>query len=100
MPNTVKKMFRGAASTSSATLYTVPALTTAVVTNITICNTSATTGTATILLDDTAIVSALPLSGNTVTSIDMRQVVLTTGTIKGLASAVTMNFHISGIEVS
>ena len=100
MPNTVTKMFRGAASTSSATLYTVPAATTAVVTNITICNTASTGGTATILIDDVAIVSALPINGNTVTSIDMRQVVLTTGTIKGLASAVTMNFHISGIEVS
>ena len=39
MATVSKALFRGAASTSSATLYTVPASTTTVVTNIVVTNT-------------------------------------------------------------
>lgn len=93
-------MFRGAASTSSTLLYTVPAATTAVVTNITICNTASAGSTTTILIDDIAIVDDLTVAANTTASIDMRQVINTTGTIKGLSNAVTVNYHISGLEIT
>lgn len=100
MANTVKKMFRGAASTSNTLLYTVPAATTAVVTNISLVNTAGSSATATIQLDDVDILTSFPLAANSITSLDVRHVIETAGTIKGSASAVTVNFHISGMEIA
>ena len=100
MATTSKALFRGAASTSSATLYTVPASTTTVVTNILVTNTSSSTATFTILLDDVSIATTVTVGGLDTTVIDLKQVLATTKTIKGLASAVTVNFHISGVEIA
>lgn len=101
MATTTKALFRGAATTTtSTTLYTVPASTTAIVTNIAITNTAGTSGTFTISLDDVAIHSATTIAANTTVYIDLKQVLATAKTIKGGASATTINFHISGIEVS
>lgn len=96
---TSKALFRGAASTSSTTLYTVPASTTAVITNIVITNTAATAATFELLLDDVSIAKTVPVAANNSTTIDLKQVLATTKTIKGLASAITVNFHISGVEI-
>ena len=92
--------FRGAAATSSATLYTVPASTTIVVTNIVVTNTAASAGTFTLLLDDVSIGTTVSVGANDSTIIDLKQVLATTKTIKGFASAITVNFHISGVEIS
>jgi len=96
---TSKALFRGAASTSSTTLYTVPSSTTAVITNIVITNTAATSATFELLLDDVSIAKTVPVAANNSTTIDLKQVLATTKTIKGLASAITVNFHISGVEI-
>jgi hypothetical protein len=95
-----KALFRGAAATSSTTLYTVPASTTTVVTNILVTNTAGATGTFSLLLDDVSIGSTVTVGAYDTTIIDMKQVLATTKTIKGLASAITVNFHISGVEIS
>lgn len=101
MATTTKALFRGAATTTtSTTLYTVPASTTAIITNIAVTNTAGTSGTFTISLDDVAIHSATTIAANTTVYIDLKQVLATTKTIKGGASATSINFHISGIEVS
>lgn len=101
MATTTKALFRGAATTTtSTTLYTVPASTTAIITNIAVTNTAGTSGTFTISLDDVAIHSATTIAANTTVYIDLKQVLATTKIIKGGASATTINFHISGIEVS
>ena len=100
MAVTSKALFRGAASTSSTTLYTVPASTTAVVTNIVVTNTATGSATYTLLLDDVSIATDVLLGGNDSIVIDMKQVLATTETIKGLASATTVNFHISGVEIA
>ena len=99
MATTSKALFRGAASTSSTTLYTVPASTTTVVTNILVTNTAGSSGTFTILLDDVSIGTTVTVGAYDTTVIDLKQVLATTKTIKGLASAVTINFHISGVEI-
>jgi hypothetical protein len=99
MATTTKALFRGAAATSSTTLYTVPASTTTVVTNILVTNTAGTSGTFTILLDDVSIGTTVTVGAYDTTVIDLKQVLATTKTIKGLASAVTINFHISGVEI-
>jgi hypothetical protein len=100
MATTSKALFRGAASTSSATLYTVPALTTAVVTNIAVANSATSSATFTILLDDVELQKDSTIEANTTAYIDLKQVLATGKTIKGLASAITVDFHISGVEIA
>ena len=101
MANTAKVLFRGAATTSTSTsLYTVPASTTAIITNIVITNTSSTAYTFTLSLDDVAIHTATSIAGNSTIYIDTKQVLATTKIIKGGASNTDINFHISGMEVT
>jgi hypothetical protein len=101
MANTAKALFRGAATTTTTTtLYTVPASTSTVVTNIVVSNTSATSYTFTMALDDIAIHTATSISGNSTIYIDCKQVLATTKTIKGGASNTAVNFHISGMEIA
>lgn len=99
MATTSKALVRQAAATSSTTLYTVPASTTTVVTNIAVTNTAASSATFELLLDDVVIAKTVPVAANDTTIIDLKQVLATTKTIKGLASATTVNFHISGVEI-
>ena len=99
MATVSKALARTAAATSSATLYTVPASTTAVVTNIAVTNTTGTDATFSLLLDDVSIATTVTVGGFDTTVIDLKQVLTTTKTIKGLASAITVNFHISGVEI-
>jgi hypothetical protein len=100
MATLTKALFRGAATTTSTTLYTVPASTTTVVTNVLVTNTAGAVGTFSLLLDDVSIGSTVSVGAYDTTIIDMKQVLATTKTIKGLASATTVNFHISGVEIS
>ena len=104
MPTVSKALYRGAAATSNTTLYTVPnTSTTTVVTNIVIANTAAATSTATINIDSVALASGVSLAPNSVTTIDLKQVIpanATPKTISGSAGATTVNFHISGVEIS
>lgn len=101
MPTTSKLFFRGAATTTTTTtLYTVPSLTTAVVTEISVANTAATAGAFTIALDDVSIATTVTVGANDTTVIPMKQTLTAGKTIKGGASATTINFHISGVEIS
>lgn len=100
MATTPKVLFRGAASTSSTTLYTVPALTNTIVSNIAVTNTAASSGTFTLTLNGVAIASAVSVAANSTTFIDLKQVLATTQILAGLASATTINFHISGVEIA
>ena len=100
MATTTKALARGAFATSSTTLYTVPASTTTVVTNIVVTNTTGTAGTFSLLLDDVSLATTVAVGAYDSTIIDLKQVLATTKTIKGLASAITINFHISGVEIA
>ena len=100
MATTSKALARTAAATSSTTLYTVPSSTTTVVTNIAVCNNTSTAGTFTILLDDVELHKDTAIAANSTVYIDLKQVLATTKTIKGLASATTIDFHISGVEIN
>jgi hypothetical protein len=100
MPTTTKALARAAFATSSATLYTVPSATTTVVSNIVITNTAASAGTFTLALNGVALASAVSVAANSITTIDLKQVLSATNTITGFASATTVNFHISGVEIS
>ena len=100
MATTTKALARAAFATSSATLYTVPSATTTVVSNIVITNTAASAGTFTLALNGVAMASAVSVAANSITTIDLKQVLSATNTITGFASATTVNFHISGVEIS
>ena len=101
MATTTVALFRGAATTNTATtLYTVPASTTTVVTNIVAVNTSGSSQTFTMALDGTAIATAVTVAANSSSFIDLKQVLATTKTITGGASATSVNFHISGVQIS
>jgi hypothetical protein len=100
MATTTKALARTAAATSSATLYTVPAATTTVITNIAVANTAASAGTFTILLDDVDLHTTTAIAANSTVYIDLKQVLAANKTIKGFASATTIDFHISGVEIA
>lgn len=100
MANTFKVLYRGAAATTSTTLYTVPSATTCLVNSILITNTAGTSGTYTILFNDVSIGTTVTIPANDSVIIEPKQVLATTNTIKGLASATTINFHISGLEIT
>ena len=95
-----KALFRGAATTTvGTTLYTVPSATTTVVTSIIVTNTSASAGTYTLALGGTNLGTTIAVGGNDSTVIDLKQTLTATQTITGGASATTINFHISGVEI-
>lgn len=100
MATTTKALFRGAASTSSTTLYTVPSSTTAVITNIVIANPTGSAITASLLLDDIDLVGSVSVAANSSAFFDLKQVLATTKTIKGSASSTSVDFHISGVEIA
>jgi hypothetical protein len=105
MATSTKVLARTAASlTTTTVLYTVPASTTTVVSNIAITNTAASAGTFTLALgpsgSQVALHTTTTIAANSTIYIDLKQVLNTTNTITGGASATTINFHISGVEVS
>ena len=100
MATTTKALARTAAALTSTTLYTVPSATTTVVTNIAVTNTAGSAGTFTLTLDGVALHTTTAIAANTTVYIDLKQVLAATKIIAGLASAVTINFHISGVEIA
>jgi hypothetical protein len=100
MATTTVALARGAFATSSATLYTVPASTTTVITNIAVANTAGTAATFTITLDGVVLLPATSIAANSIATFDLKQVLATTKIIAGFASATTVNFHISGVEIA
>lgn len=101
MATTSKALFRGAATTTVGTvLYTVPASTTTIVTNIVVSNTSATSQTFTIALGGSSFAPTITVGGNDSTVIDIKQPLTAAQTITGGASVTTVFFHIAGVEIS
>lgn len=100
MATTAKAFARTAASTTTTTtLYTVPASTTAIITNIVVTNTAGLGATYTLALDGVNLATTVTIGAFDSIVIDMKQVLAATKTITGGASATTVNFHISGIEI-
>ena len=100
MATTTKVLARTAAATSSTTLYTVPSATTTVITNIVICNPTTSGVTASLLLNDIDLLGSVTIAANSSAFFDLKQVLPATQTIKGLASSTSVDFHISGVEIS
>ena len=100
MPVTSKVLARTAAATSSTTLYTTPAGTTAVVTNIVITNPTTSAVTASMAINSINILGSVSVAANSSAFFDLKQVVPATQIIAGSASTTSVNFHLSGVEIS
>lgn len=101
MATTAKALFRGAASTTnSTTLYTVPSLASAVVTQLVVANTSSQSATFTVALDGVLLHNAAPIEAGATAYIDLKQVLSASDIISGGASSTSVVFHISGVEIS
>jgi hypothetical protein len=105
MATAVKPLFRGAATTNTATvLYTVPASTTTVVSNIVVTNTAASAATFTMGCGPSAgqvsLNTTTAIAANSSIYIDLKQALTAAQTFTGGASATTVSFHISGVEIS
>lgn len=104
MATTTKVLARTAAATTNTILYTVPnSSTLAIVTNIVATNTAASAATFTISIDGVALLSGVSLAANSSAFFDLKQVIPANAipkTVNGFASATTVNFHISGVEIA
>ena len=101
MPTTSKNLFRGTATTSVITLYTVPASTTTVITNIAVANTTGSAQTFTLGIGAATLGFNQTIAANSTAYIDLKQVINAGEIIQGGASATfSVQFHISGVEIS
>lgn len=100
MAATPTLFYRGAAATSSATLYTVPSSTTSVLTDIVVSNTSTDQQYVTITIDGVNIVPTVPVSAKQVVNLQFRTVIPTGDIVAGYASSTDVKFHLSGVEVA
>lgn len=99
MATTTKVLARTAAATSSTTLYTVPAGTTTVVTNIVICNPTGSAVTASMTINAIDLLGSVSIAANSSAFFDLKQVIPATQVIAGSASSTSVDFHISGVEI-
>jgi predicted RNA-binding protein len=100
MATTATALYRGAAATSLTTLYTVPADTTAVVNTIVVVNSDSSSATYDLYLDGVVLANDVIVPENDSAILEIKQVLGTTKNIQGSASATTVAFHISGIEIT
>lgn len=100
MANTVKKLARTAIATTEGVVYTTPALTTAVVTNIILTNTTASVANLTVKLGGVEVISYITITGNGVFALDLKQVLNATDTIEAVSTIEGVKLHISGMEIA
>jgi hypothetical protein len=100
MATTPSVLFRGAATTTTTTtLYTSPASTSTIVTEIMVSNLAGVAGTFTMSLNGVVIAATVTVGAYDTTVIPCKQVLATGTTITGGASATTINFSISGVQI-
>lgn len=100
MANTFKVLFRGAASTGSTTLYTVPSATTTLISSVVVTNTTSNVATYSMSLDGVAIATTVQIPANDSIIIELKQVLEATEILAASASTTSVNFHISGLEIT
>lgn len=100
MATTSKTLFRGAATTNTATVLYTSQVVTTVVTNVVVTNTSSSAQTFTLAFGGTNFATTVAVGALDATVIDIKQVLTNGQTITGGASATSVNFHIAGVEIS
>jgi len=97
--NTSFTLFRGAAATSSTTVYTSPTNMAVCVTNIAICNDSGSGVTASMSLGGIPLFTSISVAANTTTYLTPDQIIYNGEAIACSASTTTTDFHIAGYEI-
>lgn len=100
MATVSKVLARTTAATTSTTLYTTPAGSTAVVTNIVICNPTTAAVTASMTINSIDLIGGVSIAANSVFSFDLKQVIPATQVLAGSASTTAVDFHVSGVEIA
>ncbi|QMP84566.1 hypothetical protein KGG93_gp21 [Streptomyces phage Endor2] len=101
MANVPKKFFRGVASTTLTSVYTVPSSTTAIVTNIVVANVNTTASTILIKMGAITVIPNTPVPANGIFTLDMTQVMDVAGqAIEVQGSTTGLGVHICGVEVA
>lgn len=100
MANTFKVLYRGSAPTTSTTLYTVPSSTTTLVNSFIVTNTASAAATYSILMDGVEVASGASVDPNDSVLIEFKQVLDAADILAGFASASTVTFSVSGLEIS
>ena len=83
----------------SPDLYTVPASTTAIVTNISVANPTASAAGASIAMDNISVLKQVTIPANTTIFVDIKQVLPTTKKIVIMGTVPTIDVMISGMTV-
>jgi len=99
MATTPTVLFRGAASTSSTTLYTAPSGTNVIVSEILVANTASSAATFTISMNGIVVIGGSSVPANSTAFFNVSSVLPATQIIAGFASATTVNFSISGVTI-
>lgn len=100
MANTPKRLNRSNASTTQTVVYTVPAATTTIVTNIVLTNSGTSAATVLVRFGSVAIVPNTPVPANGIFTLDISQVLTEGNTIDVQSSSTTVGVHICGVEVT
>jgi hypothetical protein len=99
MTATPKALSRSVLTASSATLYTTPASTNTIITNIILANTTTSAVAVTLSLDGVIFIPAVSVAANSNAALDCRQVLAAGKTITGFAATGSaIGCHISGAE--
>ena len=100
MANTFKVLFRGAATTGLTTRYTVPASTVTLVSSIVVANTATSAATFEVDLGGFLIANDVSIPANESLVLDVKQLLTAGQTLGVQASATTVNFSITGLEIT
>lgn len=100
MATTLKVLARGGFATTESTLYTVPSATTAIATNISICNTTGSSISFYILVDGVELFSNTSINQYTTIVIDLKQAISAGDLITGYADQIGLKYHITGAEIA
>ena len=92
--------FRGAATTTSSTVYTVPTSTTSILTDIVVSSTDANQQTVTLSVDGVVLIPTVPIAANSVINFQFKTVIAAGKTITALAGSTNVNLHVSGVQVA
>ena len=100
MANTFTVLFRGAASTDSTTLYTVPADTKALVTSFVVANTGSTDKTYSITMNGVDVAKNASVAGRDSIIIEFKQLLDAGQVLAASAESTDVNFSVTGLEIS
>lgn len=100
MADTLKNLYGGTLGTSSATLYTVPASTKAILKEIILCNKTSTDTTATIIVNGITVIGGKNIPKSETYVVEFHSIIEAEKIITGLAgTSSAIDIYISGIEV-